>query len=236
MATEWFVKRNDKKLGPFSNKDLRRLAVAGKLAAEDLVWKEGLSDWVSASRIESLFDTQSELSAATATPAEESAAPPEPAADQEDSEWSSDPEMGDEEEYPPLPPLPKRSRPDEELPTSSKSSSPSLRSHFSGDSTDRLCWWLKFYATVNFILSVMISAPLLLFGLISILISLVGIMSSATAKDPGVPLAGGLFFGVGLMSSLFYILCAMLWFMLLNVFTLACCWGAEVLQLLKADR
>ncbi|HEY1603481.1 MAG TPA: DUF805 domain-containing protein [Pirellulales bacterium] len=55
MATEWFYSRSGQQLGPISSKDLQELARIGKLAADDLVWKEGLQHWVPARKIKGLF-------------------------------------------------------------------------------------------------------------------------------------------------------------------------------------
>jgi hypothetical protein len=220
MGTEWFVKRNEKKLGPFSSKDLRRLAAAGKLVAEDLVWKEGLSDWVSVSRIESLFETPSEVSAAGLMPAIETAAATELDSTSDDSGWNSNVELGDEDGYPPLPPAPKRSRVTNKSPESSRSWMSTLQTSEMGDSTDRLCWWWRFYAALFFICSVLISAPMLVVGLLAVLISLAGLTGSMTSKDEDAPLFGGIVFGMSLASSFLYIMFALAWFAFLNEFTL----------------
>lgn len=44
----WYVARNGKKLGPISELDLVAYIKNNKVKASDLVWKEGMQDWVSA--------------------------------------------------------------------------------------------------------------------------------------------------------------------------------------------
>jgi hypothetical protein len=235
MGAEWFVKRNDKKLGPFSGKDLRRLATAGKLATEDLVWKEGLSDWVSVSRIESLFETQTDGSPPAAMPAVEMVAVTELNSANDESEWNINAALGDEDEYPPLPPAPKRIRAAKEPPQTARSWMSTLNSSSGGDSTDRLCWWWRFYAVLFFISSMIISAPMLVFGLLATIISLAGLTGSMASKDENAPLLGGVVFGMSLAWSFFYVVIALVWFAFLNVFTLGCCSAAEHLKLLKSQ-
>ncbi|GAB4151115.1 MAG: hypothetical protein Tsb009_26360 [Planctomycetaceae bacterium] len=58
MATEWYYAQNGQQHGPVTPKDLRNLAVSGTLQPGDLVWKEGMADWVPASQIKGLLPTQ----------------------------------------------------------------------------------------------------------------------------------------------------------------------------------
>ena len=56
MSAQWYVRRGDEeKKGPFAAADLRSAAAHGKLLPEDLLWKEGLTDWVPALRVNGLF-------------------------------------------------------------------------------------------------------------------------------------------------------------------------------------
>jgi len=41
MADSWFIEKNAKRLGPFTIKELRELAVMGRLERADRVWQEG---------------------------------------------------------------------------------------------------------------------------------------------------------------------------------------------------
>jgi len=55
----WYVRKGIKKLGPFSNAEMRGLASSGKLVPEDMIWKDGLDGWVKASRLKVAFSVQS---------------------------------------------------------------------------------------------------------------------------------------------------------------------------------
>lgn len=55
MATEWYVFKNNNRLGPFSSADLRKLAANGSITPEDLVWKDGINGWIPAKNIKALF-------------------------------------------------------------------------------------------------------------------------------------------------------------------------------------
>lgn len=55
----WFVSRRGQKDGPYSDAQLKGMAVGGTLTAADLIWKEGLTDWVAAGRVRGLFPVQS---------------------------------------------------------------------------------------------------------------------------------------------------------------------------------
>lgn len=52
---QWHYSRSDDhQAGPVSATELNRLAEAGELRSDDLVWKEGMAEWVPASRIKGL--------------------------------------------------------------------------------------------------------------------------------------------------------------------------------------
>jgi hypothetical protein len=55
MAAAWFYSRNREQFGPASEEQLRELAASGDLRAVDLVWCEGMADWLPASRVRSLW-------------------------------------------------------------------------------------------------------------------------------------------------------------------------------------
>jgi len=63
VPSQWYYTHNDEEHGPVSTGQLKQLAGAGKLRADDLVWKEGMSDWVAASRVGGLFGSQSGIGA-----------------------------------------------------------------------------------------------------------------------------------------------------------------------------
>ena len=55
MATLWYYGRAGKRLGPVSSAQLKDIAASGNLGPADLVWKDGMTDWVAANRIKGLF-------------------------------------------------------------------------------------------------------------------------------------------------------------------------------------
>ena len=55
MADEWYYARGEDKLGPFSARQLKDLADAGRILLTDTVWKAGIDRGVSAARVENLF-------------------------------------------------------------------------------------------------------------------------------------------------------------------------------------
>jgi hypothetical protein len=52
---QWYYARDGAQSGPVDDAALRQLASTGGLAPADLVWKEGMAEWVPASRIKALF-------------------------------------------------------------------------------------------------------------------------------------------------------------------------------------
>ncbi len=56
MANEWFYTQNGQQApAPVSAAELKRLAVTGQLLPTDLVWREGMANWVTAATIRDLF-------------------------------------------------------------------------------------------------------------------------------------------------------------------------------------
>jgi len=53
---QWYYARNDQQLGPISSADLKRMAAAGELSPGDLVWREGMEEWITAENVRGLFD------------------------------------------------------------------------------------------------------------------------------------------------------------------------------------
>jgi hypothetical protein len=54
----WYVLKGIKRLGPFSNAEMRGLANSGKLVPEDMIWKDGLDGWVKASKLKGVFQVE----------------------------------------------------------------------------------------------------------------------------------------------------------------------------------
>lgn len=57
-AVEWFFARDNKQQGPVSAAELKQLAQTGQLRQEDLVWREGMADWLPAGKVKGLFDEE----------------------------------------------------------------------------------------------------------------------------------------------------------------------------------
>jgi len=55
MATDWYYTTKGQREGPVSSQKLRELADLGYLGPNDHVWKEGMADWVPASKVKGLF-------------------------------------------------------------------------------------------------------------------------------------------------------------------------------------
>jgi hypothetical protein len=60
MADVWYYAQNGQQAGPVSASQLQQLARSGQIQASDLVWKEGLPQWVQAKAIKGLFPAQAE--------------------------------------------------------------------------------------------------------------------------------------------------------------------------------
>ena len=51
MASEWYYSHAGQRLGPVSTDQLKDLAAAGQLGPDDLVWKDGMENWVPAGKV-----------------------------------------------------------------------------------------------------------------------------------------------------------------------------------------
>lgn len=59
----WFyLDENDQQVGPISSAALRQRAAAGKLKPTDLIWRDGLKDWVEARKVSGLFSVEGKSS------------------------------------------------------------------------------------------------------------------------------------------------------------------------------
>ena len=70
MSQEWYYSVDGGREGPVSAGELKKKADAGAIKATDLVWKDGMADWVPAKSIKGLFAAGAAGAAATgsATP------------------------------------------------------------------------------------------------------------------------------------------------------------------------
>lgn len=55
MSEQWYYTRNKQQQGPVTFDQLKQLAAAGQLLPTDMVWKEGLPQWLAASGVSGLF-------------------------------------------------------------------------------------------------------------------------------------------------------------------------------------
>jgi len=53
---EWFYAKGDKHSGPVNSVELKRLATAGEIKPDDLVWREGMAEWTVARNVRGLFE------------------------------------------------------------------------------------------------------------------------------------------------------------------------------------
>ena len=51
----WYYARGESEQGPISSAQIKALAATGALRRDDLVWKEGMENWLPASDIDELF-------------------------------------------------------------------------------------------------------------------------------------------------------------------------------------
>ncbi|GAB6164611.1 hypothetical protein JCM19992_06110 [Thermostilla marina] len=85
---EWYYAKDNERFGPVTSAELKRLAEAAQLGPDDLVWREGMSDWVPARRVKGLFPTgtptaetpQGSQATNLSSPSEAVGAPAEPQA------------------------------------------------------------------------------------------------------------------------------------------------------------
>jgi hypothetical protein len=75
-SAEWYYAHAGQQSGPISAADLKMLAVVGQLAPEDLVWRDGMSEWIPARKVRGLFGGEATQAAATATAPAAEATPP----------------------------------------------------------------------------------------------------------------------------------------------------------------
>jgi hypothetical protein len=57
---QWYYARNDQQFGPVSANELKVLADAGRLAPDDLLWREGMEQWATAINLKGLFASEIE--------------------------------------------------------------------------------------------------------------------------------------------------------------------------------
>lgn len=63
MTEQWHYASGSKTTGPVSSHELKRLTAAGVIAPTDLVWKDGMAQWVEARTVRGLFSDAAEAAA-----------------------------------------------------------------------------------------------------------------------------------------------------------------------------
>ena len=51
MADQWYYGRDGQHAGPVTSQKLKELVDNGDLQPSDLIWKEGLSEWITAKKV-----------------------------------------------------------------------------------------------------------------------------------------------------------------------------------------
>jgi hypothetical protein len=77
MADQWYIAREKKRDGPHSLDQMKRLAASGTLLPIDMVWQEGMSQWVPASQVEAIFSPTGITAAPPPLPGPRAAEPAE---------------------------------------------------------------------------------------------------------------------------------------------------------------
>ena len=57
MADAWYYMDNGNQVGPVGAAQLKQLVAAGRLHHDTSVWKEGLTEWIPASKLKGLFNS-----------------------------------------------------------------------------------------------------------------------------------------------------------------------------------
>jgi len=105
--SKWYVAIDGKQRGPISSLDLRKLVKLKRLKPSDLLWKEGLSDWVEAGSIQGLFAPVSSSKRPSKSPPAENKRRPRPQDEEEpiseelEEEPLDEEDIDDEDEEPP---------------------------------------------------------------------------------------------------------------------------------------
>ncbi|SEQ50138.1 protein of unknown function [Solimonas aquatica] len=92
MAGEhaWWHAKGSERFGPHTEEELRQKLADGQVSASDLVWAEGMTDWVPAATVEGLVPPKKEVRAAGQPPPLPVAPPPVAvAATPADAGWSA---------------------------------------------------------------------------------------------------------------------------------------------------
>jgi len=78
MASEWFYMKDGQQCGPIGSEELKGLAASGQLQPTDMVWKEGMAEWVAASKLKGVFPEEAKPATPPPPPPPATARPPQP--------------------------------------------------------------------------------------------------------------------------------------------------------------
>jgi prepilin-type processing-associated H-X9-DG protein len=67
-VADWFYAKNGEKQGPVNSAGLKQLAASGQLLPDDLIWREGMTEWAKASKVKGLFAATASSPAAPVPP------------------------------------------------------------------------------------------------------------------------------------------------------------------------
>lgn len=95
MSQEWYYSVDGDRQGPIGGAELKKLAETGTLKPTDLVWKDGMADWVPARSIKGLFSAGA---GAGSKSGEQPAARAKPATDEADDRPARPRRRDDEDE------------------------------------------------------------------------------------------------------------------------------------------
>lgn len=87
-GVEWFYGKDNKQQGPISAAQLKQLAESGHLQPTDLVWREGMAEWMAASKVKGLFDETPPVAAVRPGPPPEVASQEPPSGATPAQPWS----------------------------------------------------------------------------------------------------------------------------------------------------
>ncbi len=74
----WYIARQGQQHGPLSEQELMLFVKDGHVQPDDLVWRQGLPDWVTADQLDELLESSSEAVAESPAPVAQVEEPDEP--------------------------------------------------------------------------------------------------------------------------------------------------------------
>jgi len=56
--SQWYLMKDGQQLGPFDSNTMKGIVQSGKAGDEDLVWRDGMAEWLPASSVGELYEAQ----------------------------------------------------------------------------------------------------------------------------------------------------------------------------------